>query len=233
MQETRVVKGDPKHGYWRTGRRWWDFLAHRWPTALGVAIAAMMAFDLRVDAEFISSLSALIVVMALVYVGAAALGRRRASWVVLLAGLPVAFFVPSTLGIKPSVILLLAAAIFLVVGAVRGRSGEASGLALQAAGVLVFGATSPGVGGLVAETLPRGVSTSDVERQAGKPRYCSVLETQASRTSVVPARWHEGKLTRNPTPLPDGERARSCASRAPCRVPLELSTPDIFPRLPD
>jgi hypothetical protein len=58
MQETRVVKGDPKHGYWRTGRRWWGFLAHRWPTALGVAIAAMTAFDLRVDAEFISSLSA-------------------------------------------------------------------------------------------------------------------------------------------------------------------------------
>ena len=53
--------------------------------------------------------------MALVYVGAAALGRRSASWVVLLAGLPVAFFVPSTLGINPSVILL-AAAFFLVVG---------------------------------------------------------------------------------------------------------------------
>ena len=91
---------------------------------------------------FRPSLSALIVVMALVYVGAAALGRRSASWVVLLAGLPVAFFVPSTLGINPSVILLLAAAFFLVVGAVRGRSREAGGLALQAAGVLVFGAMS-------------------------------------------------------------------------------------------
>src|SRR5919112_5571363 len=90
---------------------------------------------------FVSSLSGLIVVMALLYVGAAALGQRRASWVVLLAGLPVAFFAASTLGINPSMmLLLLAAAIFLVVGAVRGRSGEAGGLALQAAGVLVFGA---------------------------------------------------------------------------------------------
>jgi hypothetical protein len=142
MQETRVIKGDPRHGNRRAGRRWWGILAHRWPTALGVAVAAMTAFDLRVDAEFISSLSALIVVMALVYVGAAALGQRRASWVVLLAGLPVAFFVPSTLGIHPSVILILAAALFLMIGAVRGRSCEAGGLRLQAAGVLVFGATS-------------------------------------------------------------------------------------------
>jgi hypothetical protein len=140
MQETRVVDGDPKHGDRRTGRRWTSFLAHRWPTALGVAVAAMTAFDLRVDAGFVSSLSALVVVMALVYVGAAALGRRRASWVVLLAGLPVAFFVPSALGINPSVILLLAAAVFLVVGAARGRSREVSGLALQAAGVFAFGA---------------------------------------------------------------------------------------------
>ena len=79
MQETRVVKGDPKHDHGRTGRRWTGFLAHRWPTALGVAVAAMTAFDLRVDAGFVSSLSALIVVMALVYVGAAAMGRRRFS----------------------------------------------------------------------------------------------------------------------------------------------------------
>ncbi len=142
MQETRVVNGDPQHGHRRTGRRWWGFLAHRWPTALGIAVAAITAFDLRVDAGFVSSLSALIVVMALVYVGAAALGRRSASWVVLLAGLPVAFVVPSTLGINPSVILLLAAAFFLVVGAVRGRSREAADIALQAAGVLGFGAMS-------------------------------------------------------------------------------------------
>jgi hypothetical protein len=142
MQETRVVNGDPQHGHRRTGRRWWGFLAHRWPTALGIAVAAITAFDLRVDAGFVSSLSALIVVMALVYVGAAALGRRSASWVVLLAGLPVAFVVPSTLGINPSVILLLAAAFFLVVGAVRGRSRESADIALQAAGVLGFGAMS-------------------------------------------------------------------------------------------
>jgi uncharacterized membrane protein YhaH (DUF805 family) len=142
MQKTRTVDGDPKHGHRTTGRRWTGFLAHRWPTALGVAIAALTAFDLEVDAGFVSSLSALLVVMALVYIGAAALERRRASWVVLLAGLPVVVFIPPTSGIHPVMILLVAAAVFLVVGIARGRLREPGGLALQAAGVLAFGATA-------------------------------------------------------------------------------------------
>lgn len=96
-------------------------LAHRWPTALGVAVAALTALDLKVDAGFVSSLAAL------VYVGAAALGRPRASWAVLLGGLPLAFFVPPTSAINPSVIVLAIAALFLVVGVMRGRLGEPGG----------------------------------------------------------------------------------------------------------
>lgn len=122
--------------------RWTGFLAHRWPTALGVTVAAMTAFDLQVDAGFVSSLSALVVVIALVYVGAAALNRRRASWALLLAGLPFAFFIPPTSGINPSVVLLVAAAIFLALGVIRGQLREPGGLMLQAAGVLAFGATA-------------------------------------------------------------------------------------------
>jgi hypothetical protein len=123
-------------------RRWSVVLLHRWPTALGVAVAALTAFDLQVDAAFVSSISALIVVMALVYIGAAALDRRRASWLVLLAGLPLAFFIPPTLGINPSVVLLVAAAVFLVVGVGRGQLRRPSGLTLQVAGVLAFGSTA-------------------------------------------------------------------------------------------
>lgn len=133
---------DSPHVHHVTGRRWTSFLAHRWPTALGVAVAAVIAFDLQVDAGFVSTLSAFIVVMALVYVGAAALDRRRASWVVLLAGLPFAFFVPPTSEINASVILLIAAAVFLALGVVRGQLREPGDLTLQAAGVLVFGATA-------------------------------------------------------------------------------------------
>src|SRR5919112_1497076 len=57
--------------------RWARLVAHRWPTALGVAVAALTAFDLEGDAGFVTSLSALVVVMALVYVGGA--GRWRSS----------------------------------------------------------------------------------------------------------------------------------------------------------
>ncbi|HEY8600537.1 MAG TPA: hypothetical protein VIL85_19025 [Thermomicrobiales bacterium] len=80
------------HGHSGAGRRWAGVLAHRWPTALGVAVAALIAFDLDV-AGFVPSLSALIVLMALVYPSTAVLGQRRASWVVLLAGLPVALLI--------------------------------------------------------------------------------------------------------------------------------------------
>lgn len=125
-------------------RRWTDVLKHRWPTALGIAVAVLTVSDLQVDAGFVSSMSALIVLMALVYVGAAALQRRRASWAVLLAGLPLALFVPPTSWFNPSVVLLVAAAVLLALGVARGRSREPGGLTLQAAGMLAFGAAALG-----------------------------------------------------------------------------------------
>ena len=122
-------------------RRWADFLKHRWPTALGIAVAAMTVYDLEIDAGSVSSLSALVVLMALVYVGAAALDRRRASWVVLLAGFAVIVVFQDLLdsGIDPSAVLLIAALVFVVVGAVRGQLRSPGGLTLQAAGMLGFG----------------------------------------------------------------------------------------------
>ena len=143
MQKSRVVDNEgPAHGHPSTDRRWTEVLKHRWPTVLGVAVAALTAFDLKVDAGFVSSLSALTVLMALVYVGAAALDRRRASWVVLLAGLPLAFFIFPTSWANPSVVLLVAAAVFVVLGMVRGLLGRPGGLTLQTAGMVVFGATA-------------------------------------------------------------------------------------------
>lgn len=122
--------------------RWRDLLAHRWPTALGVAVATMTALDLGADVGFVPSLPVLIVLMALVYVGTAALGRR-ASWAVLLIALPVAFLLPQASWVNPLVVILAAAAAFLVLGAVRGqRLWEPGDFALQAAGVLVFGAVA-------------------------------------------------------------------------------------------
>ena len=118
--------------------RWTGALMHRWPTALGIAVAALAAFDAQDGLEF----AELTVLMALVYLGAAALDRRWAAWVVLLAGLPLAFFISSISGIDPSVVLLVAAPVFLVLGVARGQWQRPDGLPLQTAGMLAFGSTA-------------------------------------------------------------------------------------------
>jgi hypothetical protein len=118
--------------------RWTGALMHRWPTALGIAVAALAAFDAQDGLEF----AELTVLMALVYLGAAALDRRWAAWVVLLAGLPLAFFISSISGIDPSVVLLVAAPVFLVLGVARGQWQRPDGLPLQIAGMLAFGSTA-------------------------------------------------------------------------------------------
>src|ERR671912_3056336 len=118
-------------------RRWTDVLMHRWPSALGIAVAALAAFDLQDGLEF----AALTVLMALIYLSAAALDRRWSAWLVLLAGLPLAIFIPSTSEGVPSVVLLVAAPVFLVLGVARGQWQRPGGLPLQRAGMLAFGST--------------------------------------------------------------------------------------------
>src|SRR5918994_1353512 len=131
--------------------RWTGVLMHRWPTALGIAPAALAAFDVADGLEF----AALTVLMALVYLGAAALDRRWSAWLVLLAGLPLAIFIPSTSEVVPSVVLLVAAPVFLVLGVALGQWQRPGGLPLQSAGMLAFGSivlvalfyVSPDLGG--------------------------------------------------------------------------------------
>src|SRR5918997_2945722 len=118
-------------------RRWTDVLLHRWPTALGIAVAALAAFDLRDGTEF----AALAVLLALIYLGAAALDRRWTAWVLLLAGLPITIFIPSTSEVVPSVVLLIAALVFLVLGVARGLWQKPGGVPLQTVGMLAFGST--------------------------------------------------------------------------------------------
>src|ERR671916_1290354 len=120
-----------------TRGRWTGVLMHRWPTALGIAVAALAAFDVDDGLEF----AALTVLMALIYLSAAALDRRWSAWVVLLAGLPLLIFTPSTSEVVPSVVLLVAAFVFLALGVARGLLRKPGGLALQTAGMLVFGST--------------------------------------------------------------------------------------------
>ena len=131
---------DSPHAHQVSDRgRWVDFLKHRWPTALGIAVAALTAFDLEIDAGSVSSLSALSMLMPVAYLGAAALDRRRFAWAVLLAGFAVLTVVPSTSGAVPSVGFLIVALVFLVVGVARGQLRRPGGLPLQTVGMLAFG----------------------------------------------------------------------------------------------
>ena len=133
---------DPPHPHRNDGRRWAGILAHRWPTALGVAVAALTAYGMDRASEIVS-LSSLVVLMALVYVGSAAVDLRWFAWVVLFAGLPLLSLIPPTSESDSSVVLLIVAAGFLAVGAARGLLRRPGGLPLQAAGMLVFGAGIP------------------------------------------------------------------------------------------
>jgi hypothetical protein len=120
-----------------THGRWTDILKHRWPTALGVAVGVLTAYGMDDGLEF----AALTVLMALIYLSAAALDRRWSAWVVLLTGLPLAFLIPSTSEVVPSIVLLVAALVFLVLGVARGQWQRPGGLSLQTAGMLGFGST--------------------------------------------------------------------------------------------
>jgi hypothetical protein len=125
----------------RGHRRWVEVLKHRWPTALGVTVAVLTFFDAEINPEFVSAVSAIVVLMTLIYVGAAALERRRAAWVVFLAGfgvLSAGRLLDSSLG--ASIVFLVTALVFLVLGVVRGQLRKPSGLPLQTIAMLGFSA---------------------------------------------------------------------------------------------
>jgi hypothetical protein len=96
------------------------WMLHRWPTVLAVAVGALVIADLTIDESFVDSTAALCVLIVLVYVGAAALRRPGAAWPILLLGLPVAL-VPFGPGAVASLVLVVATAVFVAYGALRGR----------------------------------------------------------------------------------------------------------------
>src|SRR3712207_2504845 len=128
---------DQPHAHRNDGRRWTNVLVHRWPTALGVAVAALTVFDLRGGTE----LAALTMLMPVVYLGAAALDRRRFAWVVLLAGVAVLTVVPSRSDVVPSSGFLAAALVLFVVGVAPGELRKPAGFSLPTAGMVAFGPT--------------------------------------------------------------------------------------------
>ena len=130
------VTTDAHYTHSAPGRwRWSDFLKHRWPTALAIAFAFLVAYDL----EDGSTLYFILLISALCYLAAAALNRRRVPWAVLLLSIP-AVAAMRMLGIEPAVGLLVAAVIFLGLGVTRWREQAPWGMPLQTSGMFAFGA---------------------------------------------------------------------------------------------
>jgi hypothetical protein len=109
-------------------------LLHRWPSVLGTAVGSASALDLETGLEF----AALTVLMAVIYLGAAAFDRPWLAWVILFAGIPIAFVIPASWTDR-SVALLVVAAAFLLAGVVRGQLVKPGSLSLQIVGMIGFG----------------------------------------------------------------------------------------------
>jgi hypothetical protein len=167
-------------------RRWLGALLNRWPTALGIAVAAGSALDLETGLEF----AALTVLMAVIYLGAAVFDRPWTAWVVLFAGLPLAFVLPATSWTDRSMILLVVGAVFAIVGVARGLLVKPVGLPLQTVGMLAFGSAilvalyvDPGLGGKFVGITILGHGTWDAYHylrntvvQRSYAEFCAVVD---------------------------------------------------------
>lgn len=187
-------QGDsPRTHLSRRWRRWTDALLHRWPTALGIAVAAGSALDLETGLEF----AALTVLMAVIYLGAAVFERPWTAWLVLFAGLPLAFVIPSTSWTDRSMTLLVVSAVLLMAGAIRGQLVKTGGFPLETAGMLVFGSAillalyvDPALGGKLVGVTILGHGVWDAYHylrntvvQRSYAEFCAVVDLLLARPS--------------------------------------------------
>src|SRR5439155_24531120 len=103
-----------------------------WPALSGIAVAVLAGLDVADGGE---ALAPVLAASALIYLGAAALGRPGASWPLFLAS----FVVLAVAGDSATWALVGAGALLAAYGLVRGA---ARGLPLQAVGMAGFGAVA-------------------------------------------------------------------------------------------
>lgn len=111
-------------------------LGRRWPSLAGVAFAALVVYDLAAGVD----LSPVLAASAVVYLGAAALGKPGAAWPMFF-GTVVVITVAAVLGYEaaPVWIILGGGAALLSYGLLRGASRPAHGLPLQTIALFGFG----------------------------------------------------------------------------------------------
>jgi hypothetical protein len=114
-------------------------LARRWPTWLAVGLAAVTLGGGGTD-EGVRGLSEVLLILPLEYLVVAALRRRQASWVVVVAGVT-GFVALRALDVVPPAAVVVAVALAVLVwGGLRGRLRRPDLFRAQALGMVGFGA---------------------------------------------------------------------------------------------
>jgi hypothetical protein len=110
-------------------------LVRRWPTALGILVAALTAYGLSEGAE----LAPILALSGLIYLGAAALERQSAAWPIFAVTF-VILTVVKVLDLPGATwVFLGVAAVFIAYGLIRGITRPPGGFPLQAVAMVVLG----------------------------------------------------------------------------------------------
>jgi hypothetical protein len=186
---TKTADHDPARapgtGRRSTARRFARALAHRWPTSLGLGLAALQLADMADGTEF----AFILLFAAIGYLGIAVINRPRATWGVLVLMLA-AVAALRVLGVNEWTTSIAAAVAFGTVGLIGGQLRRPGLYSLQVVAVLVFGtlavvavAVSPQVGSyLVAVGLIAHAGWDAVHWWADKvvarslAEWCAVLD---------------------------------------------------------
>jgi hypothetical protein len=118
------------------GKRWriLTWLAHRWPSAAGIALALLTGLGIAGGAD----IAPVVTASGFVYLGAAAFKRPAAAWPMFAAAfvlITIGFLVPS---VDPSWWMVGVAAGLAAYGLARGALSPPWGLPLQSAAMVVF-----------------------------------------------------------------------------------------------
>ena len=115
-------------------------LAHRWPTWLAIAFAALLLADTDDSGR---EFALVLLIPTVTYLATSVVDRPRAVWAVL-AVLVAAMVAMKVVGIDPRPVLTASAVVLAVAGLVRGPLRRPGLHALQVPAVLVFGAVALG-----------------------------------------------------------------------------------------
>jgi hypothetical protein len=142
-----------------------------WPTLAGIAFAAFVAFDMLRGDERGHELVSIVAASGLVYLGAAALRKPSAAWLVFLGSVVVITAAKSGLtGFDGTWPLLGIAGLFFGYGLLSGAGRPAGSLPLQAIAMLAFGAIA-GIALFVDEVIGAYLVAAGLFAHAGWDAY--------------------------------------------------------------